>query len=143
MQERIISLDDIWLVCMLCGRMIPAEVEPPAAAPGNTQKPVEPTLIHEPAWAKDLGVKRKAGADLPAVRRPDMSNTLANLNESLFDQLNRLSDAKGEELKLEIERSKAMSGISREIIDNAKLALEAHRITVGSKTMPKMLECDK
>ena len=72
------------------------------------------------------------------------NNTLKDLNDTLFASLDRLSEAKGDGLRLEIERSKAISGVSREIIDNAKLALEAHRITNGAnstKPMPTMLEC--
>jgi len=138
MRQHVVALDDIWWICIICGREKPYVPEPEPPAP-VTQKPDVITLKHEPAWAVELGEKRKAG-DMPAVRRPNM-NTLANLNETLFAQLNRLSEATGETLKNEIERSKAMSGISREIIDNAKLALDAHRITTGSKTMPPMLEC--
>lgn len=61
-------------------------------------------------------------------------NTLGNLNDHLFDQLARLSNGqiKGEQLKEEIERTRAMSGLAKEMIDNAKLALEVQR-TLGSK----------
>lgn len=54
-------------------------------------------------------------------------DNLGDLNTHLFDQLNRLNaeDLKGEELKEEINRAKAVSDISRQIIDNGRLVLEA------------------
>ena len=57
-------------------------------------------------------------------------NTSADLNNHLFEQLERLNDDEinGEDLKEEIGRSKAMADISRMIIDNAKLSLDAKRI---------------
>ena len=53
-------------------------------------------------------------------------NKLADLNNHLFAQLERLSDEelKGEDLKIEQERAKSISLISKNIIDNAKLTLE-------------------
>lgn len=57
-------------------------------------------------------------------------NTSADLNNHLFEQLERLNDDEinGEDLKEEIGRSKAMADISRMIIDNAKLSLDAKKI---------------
>ena len=54
-------------------------------------------------------------------------DNLGDLNTHLFDQLNRLNaeDLKGEELKEEINRAKVVSDISRQIIDNGRLVLEA------------------
>jgi len=72
----------------------------------------------------------------------DQKNTLSDLNDHLFDQLKRLSTSKGEGLKEEIERTRAMSGLAKEMIENAKLALEAHR-TIGNKgAKPKMLQIE-
>jgi len=75
-----------------------------------------------------------------------MSNkTLTELNDYLFDQLSRLSnpDLSGDELEHELSRSKGIEGISKEIVSNARLSLDA-QIKVGetiSKTqLPKMLE---
>lgn len=59
-----------------------------------------------------------------------MKNKLSDLNNHLFAQLERLSDenVKGEELKAEIERSKAVTSVSREIILTGKLVLDAQRM---------------
>ena len=54
---------------------------------------------------------------------------LTDLNDHLFAQLERLSDEdiKGDKLNEEIERSKSVSLIARNIIDSARLALDAQR----------------
>lgn len=58
-----------------------------------------------------------------------MKNKLIDLNNHLFAQLERLSDEslKGDKLKDEITRSKAITGVAKEVISNGKLALEAQR----------------
>lgn len=58
-----------------------------------------------------------------------MKTTLTDLNEYLFNQLDRLSndDLTGDELNKEIERASAMTATARTIIDNGKLALEAKK----------------
>lgn len=55
-----------------------------------------------------------------------MKNKLSDLNNHLFAQLERLGDEsiKGEELKNEIERGKSMASVAKEIVSNAKLALD-------------------
>lgn len=75
-----------------------------------------------------------------------MKNKLIDLNNHLFAQLERLSDEEttGEKLSEEIERSKAVGGISRSIIDNARLALDAQKALGDTvRTLPPMLgiEC--
>lgn len=77
-----------------------------------------------------------------------MKNTLGDLNNHLFAQIERLGDEdlKGEELIEEIERSKAITVVSKQIIDNASLVLEAQKIFNNSDklnadaVLPKMLE---
>ncbi|MGX0927141.1 hypothetical protein ACUXHJ_002429, partial [Staphylococcus epidermidis] len=52
-----------------------------------------------------------------------MRNTLTDLNNHLFAQLERLSDEdlKGEELKEELQRSNAVSKVAQNIINNGSL----------------------
>lgn len=59
-----------------------------------------------------------------------MKNKLLDLNNHLFAQLERLSneDLKGDELKEEIDRSKAIETLSAKMIDNASLALQAQKL---------------
>ena len=58
-----------------------------------------------------------------------MKNRLSDLNDHLFAQIERLSDEnlKGEALKTEIERGKAVTGVATQIILNGKLILDAQK----------------
>jgi hypothetical protein len=76
-----------------------------------------------------------------------MKNTLGDLNNHLFAQLERLGDEdlKGEELQDEIERAKAVTVISSQIISNGNLVLQAEKFkaeTLGRSNAksPQMLE---
>ena len=75
-----------------------------------------------------------------------MKNTLEDLNNHLFAQLERLGDEeiKGEELKEEIMRASAVTGIATRIIENGALVLKAKQFEDGmleeNKKIPKMLE---
>lgn len=72
-------------------------------------------------------------------------NTLMDLNNHLFEQMERLNDDSltEENLIKEMQRAKSMSDVSAKIIDNAKLALEAemYKAEYGGKTVsvPKMI----
>ncbi|WP_428242997.1 hypothetical protein [Gynuella sp.] len=61
-----------------------------------------------------------------------MKNKLSDLNNHLFAQLERLSDEslKGEELEREINRSNAVTTVSREIISNANTVLKAEQLRI-------------
>ena len=75
-----------------------------------------------------------------------MKNTLGDLNNHLFAQLERLSDEdiKGEELKEEIERAKAVTSISSSIIQNANLVFQSKKFMNdmwdSNEELPKRLE---
>lgn len=78
-----------------------------------------------------------------------MQNTLTDLNNHLFAQLERLSDEelKEETLQEEIGRAKAVSDIASTIIANGGLVLKAktflHEYAAGEKSenkLPPMLK---
>lgn len=76
-----------------------------------------------------------------------MKNTLVDLNNHLFEQLERLNDEdlKGDTLKEEIMRAKSITDIASKIIDNANTVLDAKKLQVdtlgrSNVTIPKMLE---
>ena len=73
-----------------------------------------------------------------------MKNTLSDLNNHLFAQIERLSDEDltPEALAHEINRSRAIAEISREVVSNASLVLKAHTLATGGShgDLPKMLE---
>lgn len=76
-----------------------------------------------------------------------MRNTLGDLNNHLFAQLERLGDEdlKGEELKEELMRASTITAVAKEIISNGSLILQATKMqteTLGKSntTLPKMLE---
>lgn len=59
-----------------------------------------------------------------------MKNSLEDLHNHLFAQLERLSDesVKGDALKEEISRARAVSEIARGIVENGNLALKAQKM---------------
>ena len=71
-----------------------------------------------------------------------VKNKLIDLNDHLFEQLERLSDEtqSEEDLKIEIERSKQVVAVARSITANAKTMLDAVKITLeyGRDTANKM-----
>lgn len=75
-----------------------------------------------------------------------MRNTLGDLNNHLFAQLERLSDEEltGDKLKEELDRAKSITGVASQIISNGHLVLKAMKISEekldADTRVPKMLE---
>lgn len=72
-------------------------------------------------------------------------NKLIDLNNLLFEEMERLNDEslKGEELEEERNRAKSMANIAQTIINNGELALKAvkHYDEFGNKgDMPEILK---
>ena len=74
------------------------------------------------------------------------NNKLSDLNNHLFAQLERLGDEElsDENLKKELDRAKSINGVAKNIIDNAKVALEGARFTYssipGGKEVPEQFK---
>ncbi|MRN56813.1 hypothetical protein [Paenibacillus monticola] len=75
-----------------------------------------------------------------------MRNTLGDLNNHLFAQLERLNDESltGEKLVEEISKAKAVTSVASQIIATGSLVLEAKRLADdrmnADTTIPRMLE---
>lgn len=75
-----------------------------------------------------------------------MKNTLGDLNNHLFAQLERLGEeeTKGEDLKEEITRAHAVTDVAKQIIANGNLVLKAKKLVDdkmdADTELPKMLE---
>lgn len=74
------------------------------------------------------------------------NNTLGRLNEALFEELEALravDPTDADALAAEVERSKAIEGIAKTVIDNASTVLMATKMRAqytNTVSMPKMLE---
>ena len=75
-----------------------------------------------------------------------MKNKLSDLNNILFERLERLQDdsMKAEDLEKEIARSKAMTSIASQIIQNGNLAMRAAEFAAeyGTVKSPDLLLVD-
>lgn len=58
-------------------------------------------------------------------------NKMSDLNDHLFAQLERLGDEEltEDQLKIELQRSKAISQVSKQIVDTAKTTISAIRLS--------------
>lgn len=76
-------------------------------------------------------------------------NTLNDLNNHLFAELERLSDEdlKGEELSKEIDRSNAISKIASNVVQNANALLKGYSVYQeyldSNAPLPKMIGVEK
>lgn len=75
-----------------------------------------------------------------------MRNGLTDLNNHLFEQLERLNDdeLKGEALKEEITRSKSIEDVAKQIINNGRLVLDSQKFIDdrlnADRALPDMLD---
>lgn len=76
-----------------------------------------------------------------------MGNALSDLNNILFSQVQRLANGENlnpEDMKKEIEKAKAIEGLSKQIISNAKLQLDAVKFSntsrMAARQMPDVLQ---
>jgi hypothetical protein len=73
-------------------------------------------------------------------------NKLTDVNDILFSQLTRLSkeSTKGDELKEEIQRARAVTDVTKRIIENGRLVFDSIKLRAEYEglpgNMPSMLE---
>lgn len=78
-----------------------------------------------------------------------MRNTLVDLNNHLFAELERLSDEdlQGDDLEIELKRAKGITNVSRNIVENAKVLLDARKFLDdrwdANSNIPKILIGDR
>lgn len=128
----------------------------PSIAAEVTEDPAVAAPVSEPATdpAPDLAspgpdevlCDTKHHTDQEEVKRMS-KNKLSDLNNHLFAQMERISneDLSGDRLVEEINRAKAVTEVSREIISNANLLLRARQYATGvsfsgNAHLPFMLE---
>ena len=74
-----------------------------------------------------------------------MKNTLGDLNNILFEELERLNDEelKGEDLQQEMNRAKAITGVATQVVMNARTVLDAAKFQDdrldADGTVPRLL----
>ncbi len=77
-----------------------------------------------------------------------MKNSMLDLHNHLFAQLERLSEesVKGDELREELSRAKAVVAVADVLVNNATLMLEAEKLKSKGKeteiTIPSVLSAD-
>lgn len=76
-----------------------------------------------------------------------MKATLPDLNNLLFEQLERINDddLTGEDLKVQLEKSKTINDVARTIVSNSALILKATRFAdeYEDRTSVRLLGSDK
>lgn len=70
-----------------------------------------------------------------------MRNKITDLNGHLFEQLERLNqdDLKGEDLKAEVDRAKAMTQIASQIVQSTKVTIEAMKMVKDEFTKDEVI----
>ncbi len=76
-----------------------------------------------------------------------MKNKFIDLNNHLFEALERVNDPDitGKELRLEIQRSQSVASVARQIVANATLVFKAKKLVLehgalGQKALPEFFE---
>ena len=76
-------------------------------------------------------------------------NKLNDLNNHLFAQLERLNDEEltGDQVKIEVSRAKAISGVASQVIKSAKVTIDAMRLVANGdytvNELPEMIGMEK
>ena len=76
-------------------------------------------------------------------------NRLLDLNDHLFEQMERLNDddLQGEKLSQEMKRAASMANVAKQIIDGGRLAFEAKKAVltgmVSDDDVPSILKLEK
>lgn len=102
--------------------------------------------LRQEAFARELAEKVAPALELEEAEVAEQNITLEQLNIELFAELHRLREVDASDpdaLRAEVERSKAVEGISKTIIANANTMLDVTRLRAEySKqvTVPKMLD---
>ncbi len=77
-----------------------------------------------------------------------MRNKITDLNNHLFEQMERLNDdeVQGDQLEAEIKRSKAITGLASQIVANGQLMLRAIAVKdqylASNQKLPPLLQED-
>ena len=76
-------------------------------------------------------------------------NKLNDLNNHLFAQLERLNDEElsSDQVKIEVSRAKAISGVASQVIKSAKVTIDAMRLVASGdytvQELPEMIGMTK
>ena len=71
-----------------------------------------------------------------------MRNKITDLNDHLFEQLERLNqdDLVGDGLKAEVDRAKAMTQVASQIVQSTKVVVEAMKLVKGEFTKDDVIK---
>lgn len=78
-------------------------------------------------------------------------NKLMDLNDNLFEAMERLNDNElmQKNGEMEIQRARAITGVGKEIINNARLILDAQKhadeygYSSNGRELPRLLDADR
>ena len=72
-------------------------------------------------------------------------NRIENLRDHLFEQLEKLNDDSlvSTDLRSEIDRAKAMSGLAKEILQSSKIEIEFMKVVGGRDTNTDFIQINQ